>query len=95
MVSLNIQQGIVVGGNHAPPFGGGDGGGASCGASWLVRFYLIIFNANFTTCSTGRSGCSARILTTTFADGAGEKPNIVNALTASSLIAALTAGVLG
>ena len=40
MVSLNIQQGAVVGGNYAPPFGGGDGGGASCGASWLVRFLL-------------------------------------------------------
>ena len=91
MISFNRKQSVVVGGNHAPPFGGGDGGGAG----WLFRFYLIIFNANFTTCSTGRSGCSVRILTTTFADGAGEKPSIVNALTASSLIAALTAGVLG
>ncbi len=71
------------------------GEGPVVGPVGWFAFYLIIFNANLTTCSTGRSGCSARILTTTFADGAGEKPNIVNALTASSLIAALTAGVLG
>jgi len=26
MISLNIPQGAVVGGNYAPPSGGGDGG---------------------------------------------------------------------
>ena len=64
MVSLNIQRSAVVGGNHYPLyFVEGSG----------VRFYLIIFSANLTTCSTGRSGCSVRILTTTFAEYLEEK----------------------
>ena len=46
--------------------------------------YLICFNAIFTTCSTGRSGCSFKMAITTLADGAGEKPSMVSAPTASS-----------
>ena len=46
--------------------------------------YFICLSASFTTCSTGRSGCSFRICITTFCVGAGEKPSIVRALTASS-----------
>ena len=53
--------------------------------------YFISFKACFTTCSTGSSGCSSRIATTTFADGAGENPSMVSALTASSFTAASTA----
>ena len=52
--------------------------------------YLICFNASFTTCSTGRSGCALRISTTTLADGAGEKPSMVRALTASSFTSLFT-----
>ena len=47
-------------------------------------FYLMRLSANFTTCSTGIESLSFRIDSTTFALGAGEKPNIVSALTASS-----------
>ena len=65
--------------------------GNECATSFL---YFICFNANFTTCSTGNSGCSVNIETTTLADGAGEKPNIVSAPTASSFTALFTLDVL-
>ena len=47
--------------------------------------YFICFSASFTTSSTGAEGLSFSICTTTFCDGAGAKPSIVSAPTASSL----------
>ena len=59
----------------SPPLGRGWG--------WVL-FYFICFRASFTTCSTGRSGCSCKMAETTLADGAGEKPSMVRAPMASS-----------
>ena len=61
----------------------------------LARLYLMSFSACLTTCSTGNVGCSVRIDWTTLADGAGENPSIVSALTASSRTVVSTAGVPG
>lgn len=55
-------------------------------------YYFILLNASFTTISTARSGFSLKIWVTTFADGAGEKPSMVRAETASSLTAVLIDG---
>ena len=52
--------------------------------SACLLVYLICFSASFTTCSTGSVASSVRIAVTTFAVGAGEKPSMVSAATASS-----------
>ena len=52
-----------------------------------MLYHLICLSANFTTCSTGRSGFEVKMSETTFAEGAGENPNMVKAPTASSFTA--------
>ena len=46
--------------------------------------HLICLRASFTTVSTGASGCSCKMASTTFCEGAGANPSIVSADTASS-----------
>ena len=53
--------------------------------------YLMRFSASFTTISTGIDASSERMVFTTLADGAGEKPNMVSADTASSITSLFTA----
>ena len=53
--------------------------------------YLMRFSASFTTISTGIDASSVRMVFTTLADGAGEKPNMVSADTASSITSLFTA----
>lgn len=64
--------------------------------SFLYFFmrYFMRFNASLTTCSTGMAAFSSSNALTTLAEGAGEKPSMVRAETASSMTSLLTATVL-
>ena len=56
--------------------------------------YFMRFNASLTTCSTGIAAFSSSNALTTLAEGAGEKPSMVRADTASSMTSLFTATVL-
>lgn len=63
-------------------------------ASFSFLYYFMRFNASLTTCSTGMAAFSSSNALTTLAEGAGEKPSMVRADTASSMTSLFTATVL-